>query len=204
MAVTGGAREGREGGVIRENLGGRLCPGSNSGWQRAPFQQVSLETCRLSCPWPACQTQCSGCIKIRGFGTLGLDKWASRTHGSKYSARHRRCSMLASISKSSWTSKSLSPPCGMRALSLSASAAGCSSLSVSLSLSTAAGRNPVKELNAHLAAVHPQPSRRSRAASTERQAKSGSRQVRSKTSLPRFERGRRVRGDGRGAVHPGQ
>lgn len=68
-------------------------------------------------------------------------------------------------------------PLEMRALSLSASASECSSLSVSLSLSPASGRNPVQKLNAHLAAVHPQPFRRSKAAARSGHARSGRKQV---------------------------
>lgn len=131
---------------------------SGSGWQRAVPSVFRNQTCCLSCPWPACQTQCSGCIKIRGVGSLGLDKWASRAHGvQKYCPSPSLLDCRKHLQESLDLQNHRSRPSGMRALSLFASASACSSLPVSLSLSTAAGRNPVQKLNAHLAAGHPHP-----------------------------------------------
>lgn len=143
MAVTGGGREGREGGVIRKNPGGRLCPGSNSGWQRVVATSVPrnlpsfVSLAGLSNPMLGLH---------RDQGLLEPWDWTNRR------AEHMVQNIL-------WPSPSLldarkhlqelldlqiiEPPLG-NACPVPVCVRGrCSSLSVSLSLSTAAGRNPV-------------------------------------------------------------
>lgn len=179
-------------------------------WVAACRSKWSFETCCLPCPRPACQTQCSGCIKIRGAGSLGLDKWATRAHG----AQNIICLVTVAAQCSQASPRALGPsivetPLWIRALSLSlslpASTSDCSSLFISLSLSTRSGRNPVQKLNAHLTAAHPHPlgGARQRA---QRSRPSQVRPVRNQVSQSLRVRGaegtRRRQGDGKGRRPP--
>lgn len=206
------ADTGRERGVIRRrrgrrrrNLGGRLCPGI-SVW-------LWVAACRSKClskpnllsfvSLASLSNSMLGLHQDQGRGKLGTGQMGEQ---STWRAKILPVTVAARLSQASprvlGPSKSSKPPL-WNACPVPVCVRVCVLVLARLPVPVDGSREEPRPEAQRSSRRGPSPSsRRSRAASTECQAKSG--QVMSKTSLPRLERGREAQGDGRGAVHPGQ